>query len=160
MAGQKSKTTNRTLLEAFQALSVIAGTSWADPRVALRIGRSFRAVRKADDEIEKDRAVLLDQYAVRTDEGSYATGEGGGILLKDPLAFNKQWRELLDEEVELEVWPVDVSALADGKAKKGNCKECHRALGPNLSPFYLEVLVEIGVVVGADDQEAVTPAGE
>lgn len=154
MAGQKVSCTNRDILEGFIAMGQLAGTSWADPKVALRIGRSYREIRKAHDELEKDRTVLVDKYGIREPDGSYAKeSDGVNVRMSDPLAFKNAWDEALAEAAEIVVFPVDIGALHVGQAKKGNCKECHRAVGPNLSPFFLEVLVNIGVVSGADELE-------
>lgn len=161
MAGKKITCSKQDVLEAFAALSMLAGTSWADPKVALRIGRTFRSVRKANEALDADRTELLDNYGVRGEDGGYAKDPAdGSIRLKDPLGFNKGWRELLAEEADIEIFNIDIGVLNDGKAKKGNCKECHRAMGPNLSPFHLEILVRLGVITGDGLDEAAAPADE
>lgn len=155
MAGEKVTCTNRDILEGFVAMGQLAGTSWADPKVALRIGRSYRQIRKAHDELEKDRTVLVDKFGVKESDGSYAKeSDGVNVRMSDPLGFKNAWDECLAEGVSIEVFPVDIGSLGDGKAKKGNCKECHRAVGPNLSPYFLEVLVNLGVISGADEEQS------
>lgn len=141
------------------AFGELAGTVWGEPHVALRIGRSFRSVRKANDNIELERESLLEQYAAKDADGSYIRLDGtGSVKLTDQKEFGEGWREVLAEEIELDVWPVDISAMGDGKAKKGRCKECNRAMGPALSPFHLEVLVNLGAILdGSDTEPAGTP---
>ena len=157
MASQTVKCANRDVLEAMQAFGELAGTVWGEPNVALRIGRSFRSVRKANDDIELDREKLLEENAAKDADGSYIRIDGTGqVKLSDQKSFSEGWRAVLAEEVEIEVWPVDISALHDGKAKKGRCKECNRLLGPALSPFHLEVLVNLGALT--DGSENAEPA--
>ena len=153
MASQTVKCANRDVLEAMAAFNELAGTVWGEPQVALRIGRSFRSIRKANDSIELEREGLLEQYAAKDAEGSYVRLDGTGtVKLVDQKSFGVGWRAVLDDEVELQVWPVDISALSDGKAKKGRCKECNRLMGPALSPFHLEVLVNLGAIVDGSEQ--------
>lgn len=153
MASQKMKCTNRDVTEAMMAFGELAGTVWGEPHVALRIGRSFRSVRKANDNIELERESLLEQYAAKDADGSYLRLDGtGSVKLTDQQSFGEGWRAVLAEEIELDVWPVDLSAMGDGKAKKGRCKECNRAMGPALSPFHLEVLVNLGALTDGSEQ--------
>ena len=160
MASQTVKCTNRDISEAMMAFGELAGTVWGEPHVALRIGRSFRSVRKANEAIELERETLLEQYGAKDAEGSYVRLDGGNVKLTDQKAFGAGWREVLDTKVMIEVWPVDLTVLHDGKAKKGRCKECNRLLGPALSPFHLEVLVNLGAILDGAETDAAPKKAE
>lgn len=162
MARKSVTLKNRDVLEAAQAMAVLTSDRWSDSQVAFYLGKSFRSLRDAGDDIEKTRTGLIEQFAVRDEDGGYKKDVlDGTTRLADPKAFNAEWRKLLETEVEITLYPVKLEALlaATGKGKK-RCKECDRPHTPNISMQQLEALVHIGALIyepadddGKDEEE-------
>lgn len=151
MAKKSVTLKNRDIMEAAQALAAITSQRWSDSQVALYLGKSFRALREANEDTEKVRATLLDQFAARDEDGAYRKDQlDGTIRLVEPTRFQAEWRKLLETEVEVTLYPVKLDALiaANGQGKK-RCKQCDRPLTPDISMQQLESLVHVGAILSA-----------
>jgi hypothetical protein len=144
MAGNKVTCTNRDVWDAHGALAALVNQGWPDARTGFQVAKTFRNVRNAQESIEETRTMLLKEYAVTAEDGGYAKDVDGTIRLSDPAVFNDEWRALLVKEVELEVFPVPMSALLDGK--KSKCSKCGRS-NIHVTPVQLEVLAHIGALL-------------
>ncbi len=143
MTGKTVTASKRDVWEAFDAMAGLVSQSW-EASIGLRLGRTFRRLRTVREDIDGDRTVLLNEYAVKGDDHAYVKDVDGTIRLSDPAEFNAKWRDLLSEETTLEVFPVALAALTV-KGKKGRCKECNRLLGP-IAAAHLEVLDHLGII--------------
>lgn len=150
MVSRSITATNRDVWEAHGALAVLVNQGWADARTGFQLAKTFRKLREAQESIEETRTMLLKEYAVTAEDGGYAKDADGMIRLSDPAAFNDQWRELLAKTVDLEVFPVPMTALLDGK--KSKCSKCGRA-GIHVTPVQLEILVHLGVLDDLGEQK-------
>lgn len=149
MARKSATLKNRDIMEATQAMAVLTSDRWADSHVAFYLGKSFRALREANEDVEKTRMGLLEQFAVRDEDGGYKKDQFDGMIrLTDPKAFNAEWRKLLDLEIEVTLYPVNLEAISAAQGtKRKRCKECDRPYTPNLSIQQLEALVHVGAIL-------------
>lgn len=103
--------TNQELLEIHEALKKLDGTEGQskqtlDDRVVYRLGRNLKRVQGLVRELEEDRQKLIEELA---DEGATElTGD-------QAREFNKRWRVMLKEEVDIELRQIDRSLLDAGK---------------------------------------------
>jgi hypothetical protein len=135
------KTTNREIWETFDAMAPLVHRPWKDGKVALNLAKTFRRLREKHDEIDEARQALLAEHAARSEDGGYAKEPDGNIRLKDPVEFNKRWRELLLDEAQLEVFPVRAKVVGDGKAQ--------------LTAYQYELLINLGIL-----EDGEKPRGE
>jgi hypothetical protein len=136
------KTTNREIWEAFDAMQVVVNKGFKDGRVALNLGKTFRRLREAREEIDTARQSLLAEYAARAEDGGFAKEPDGlTIRLKAPVEFQEAWRELLNTPAEIEIFPVKVKAIEAAKVQ--------------LTAYQYEVLVFLGAL-----EDGEKPKGE
>jgi hypothetical protein len=135
-----TKTTNREVWEAFDAMGVLVNRPWKDGRIALNLGKTFRRLRQAREEIDEARSSLLAEHAARAEDGGFAKEPDGSIRLKNPVDFNTAWRELLQTEAEVELFPVKTKVVSEAKVQ--------------LTAYQYEVLVNLGVL---EDGEKAKP---
>lgn len=133
--GVPVKVTNREVWEAFEAIGGLVSRGWGDAKVALALGRTSRSLRNEWEKIDQARKMLLKEYG--------EVDKSGEVKMKDPIAFGAAWKELLKAEVELEIWPISVTAL--GSRTKA-CETCHRGPLDDIPAMHLETLVFLGAV--------------
>lgn len=154
MAGKAVVCSNREAWEACDAMGALVTHGWRDHKVALALGRTFRALRSVRDEIEEGRSSLLAGHAVVAEDGGYAKNEDGTIRVKDDQGFNVEWRKLLAEPVELTLYPLTVKQLTDAGLKKSDkpCQTC-KHVPPTLTAMQLEALVHVGAIELGEEEE-------
>jgi len=126
------KTTNREVWEAHDAMAVLVTRGWKSGKIALAIGKTFRRMREKREEIDEARTLLLADHAARADDGGFAKEANGEIRLKTPVEFGKEWRTMLLEACELEIFPIKAAEVEKAKVQ--------------LTAYQYEILVNLGAL--------------
>lgn len=102
--------------------------------MAINMGIRVMKLREFFLAADSRRTQLAEKYAKRNEEGGFVGSEEGGILLDDPMSYDRDWKELLDSEVEdYPEWPVDVALSS--------------ALPDDVSAAEVEALLRLGLMV-------------
>ena len=109
-----------------------------------RLSLSYGEVKKIADSLDDERERLIEKHAERDNDDKKIKGEPNPVTnmptwkMQDEQAFNDEWKELLDQEVEITVYPV---SLGD--------------LGKNFAIDFvtLEVLMRVGMIKEMNDSE-------
>jgi len=133
------KTTNREVWEAFEAMAMLVNRGWKSGKIALALGKTFRRLREKREDIDQARTALLAEYAARSEDGGFAKETSGDVRLRDPIAFNEAWRELLEQPVEVEVFPVKMKTVEEAKVQ--------------LTAFQYEILTNFGILEDGKPEE-------
>lgn len=134
-AGVMMPLLNRDIWEAFDAIQLLTARGWPDARDALAVGRTARRLRDKRAEVEDARQMLLKQYGeVQPD---------GAVTLKDHPGFSKAWKALMDTTVEVEVFPISLTAAV---SRQKACETCKRGPVDDMPAGHLEMLVYIGAI--------------
>ncbi len=128
---------NRDVWEGFDAIQGLTSRGWGDASVALALGRTGRRLRDKRDEIEDSRQMLIKKYGEKVENGSLQ------ITAKGQEAFVEEWRKLLMTSVELEVFPISLTAVM---SREKLCETCKRGPLNDIPAASLDVLVHIGIV--------------
>lgn len=152
MDRKEAKVTKRDVWEAFPALAVLTAQQFADSSVALYLGRTFRRVRAARDEIDADRRVLVESYGIKQEDGGYAMDPDGSVRLRNAPEFEEKWRDMLKAPATVDIYPVRLDALLPAGAKP-KCKECKRPMSAEIAAVHLDVLVHIGAITVPAEQD-------
>lgn len=129
------------LSDLYPAVEQLAGQPlYVSAALAVRDVRS--ALRPDWERFNEIYREIITRHAERDEDGSVVEGENPGtVQLEDPEAANEEIGELLSESTEVEVDPVDVSALD----KSGDEVE--------ISPQSLDVLMDFGLVTNGKGSE-------
>lgn len=116
------------LLDARDVVNDLAGTK-LPPRLALKVARSARKLFEALEVLEGVRKDLIKSYA-KHEEGAIVIGDDG-VEWEDKDAFEKEMREALDTDAEIEFSPILLK---------------HFPKNVQFTPVEINVLVEAGLV--------------
>ena len=104
-------TTNRALRVLHAALSQISQIPLPS-RVGFPIARTAAETTKVMEVFDKVRLDLVKRYAEKDDAGEPKVDEEAGTyIMTDTKAFDKEFEELLDSEVEVQVFTARIAEL-------------------------------------------------
>jgi hypothetical protein len=103
--------------------------------LAHRLAMSLRAIKVEQDTVEERREHLVETWAERgEDDQKRITRDDRGrptVIMKNQDAFDKEWKELLHVELEITVYPVNVTSFGDKF---------------QIAPADLEILLKLGIL--------------
>lgn len=144
----KVRMTNRDVVGAHRALrTLVKDRGFPDHETAANVGRTIRNLRAAEEAVEEERNILIAAHAKLDEDGKPVEVGGAGVALKDPRAFIEELRKMERTVVEVEIWPVSLTALG-GESRK--CTKCKQMLGAPAPEDYA-TLLDVGILhaVGA-----------
>lgn len=103
-----AKLTNAAVYSALMALSALSERK-LPVRAAIQVAKAHRVLREEWEDVEKLREKMIEEYAERDENGEKVRGEeinGQATVRIRPDVreqFNKEWKELLNSEVEVDV---------------------------------------------------------
>lgn len=103
-----AKLTNAAVFSALMALSALSERK-LPVRAAIQVAKAHRVLREEWEDVEKLREKMIEEYAERDENGEMVRGEeiNGQATVKIRQdareQFNKEWKELLNSEVEVDV---------------------------------------------------------
>lgn len=103
-----AKLTNAAVFSALMALSALSERK-LPVRAAIQVAKAHRVLREEWEDVEKLREKMIEEYAERDENGEKVRGEeiNGQATVKIRQdareQFNKEWKELLNSEVEVDV---------------------------------------------------------
>jgi hypothetical protein len=106
------KITNRKILEDMNMLRAVSQKQ-LPVKVSYAIAKN---IAKIDSELkvyEKERQKLIEQYAEKNKENKIISDKDGNVKFKDIEAWNKDIKELLDIENEIEIHKFKFEELAN-----------------------------------------------
>lgn len=131
-------TTNRALRMLHAALSQLSQIPLPS-RVGFPIARTAAETTKVMEVFDKVRLDLVKRFAEKDEEGEPKVNEDAGTyVMTDTKAFDKEFEELLDAEVEVEVFTARIADLQSIE----------------VAPAVLVALIDVVLV----DEEAEKPA--
>ena len=106
--------TGRQAIAAQQALQII-GRKPIKVTGAVRVAKALQELTTVAGVIDERRRGLLEQYAIKTDDGKLVTDEAGNATFADDnqVRFGEGYNALMDEQIEIEMQPVAVRDLGE-----------------------------------------------
>jgi len=88
-------------------------------KMAICIAKDIEAFAKPLEIINKKRSELLNQYAVKDENGNvvYADEEQTQIKIQNPAEFYPKWQEMLNTDLDIDFKPLDMEALGNENIK-------------------------------------------
>lgn len=150
--------TNKQLLTGYAALVTAARANWPKQRVAWKLSRNLRALKDPFEALRDAQRALAERYAEHTADGRTRMDPRGADMPKvDPAqqaAFDADWRELLAQELTVQLDPLPVGYLG---GDDDPLPMVHFPDGRAPVPVTAETLAELellGVVAVRDDDPA------
>lgn len=78
-----------------------------------KIQRNFKKLNEAFQEFEQSRSKLMEKYGERDENDNLIVDKNQRVKIMDPQAFEKEFSELLDTEVEVPLDTFSFKALED-----------------------------------------------
>lgn len=103
-----AKLTNAAVYSALMALSALSERK-LPVRAAIQVAKAHRVLREEWEDVEKLREKMIEEYAERDENGEKVRGEEingqATVRIRQDVReqFNKEWKELLNSEVEVDV---------------------------------------------------------
>ena len=100
----------RELRQAMPALNKILTTPFENAKLAYSIMKTSKKVLSELEDIEKMRLELIKKYG-ELDERGQPVLDGSQFKLRDPKGFEKEWDNLMETEIDLDVWMIPFEAI-------------------------------------------------
>ena len=82
-----------------------------DAKLSYILSRIAKKINSELEDIDKERLKIVEKYADKDERGKNKITSDNRILLKDNEAFNKEWLDFLETEIELDVWLIPWKAI-------------------------------------------------
>jgi len=82
-----------------------------DAKLSYILSRIAKKINSELEDIDKERLKIVEKYADKDERGKNKITPDNRILLKDNEAFNKEWLDFLETEIELDVWLIPWKAI-------------------------------------------------
>lgn len=146
----KITATNREVGSALRALeALVKGRGFPKQHHALRVGRSIRRLRDVAEQADEARHILLQAHAKLDEHGKPVMAGPGGVMLRDARAFTEEITALERKQVEVEVWPIPLSAVSKQDGTVTTCEQCQQVTGLP-EPEAFATLVDLGILTEVD----------
>lgn len=124
--------TGRQAIAAQQALQML-GRKPIKVAGAVRVAKALQELATVANVIEERRRGLLEKWAVQGENGKLVVDDAGNATFADgdQARFGEDYNALMEEEVEIEVQPVNVRDLGDIEVEPA-------ALGPLVAVGLIE----------------------
>jgi hypothetical protein len=100
----------RELKFAEQALTKVFNMPFSNVKLAYSVMKISKKVLRELTDMEEVRIELIKKYGELDQEGNPVL-EDNRFKLKDQKAFEAEWNELLDKEIDLDVWMLPFEAI-------------------------------------------------
>lgn len=108
--------TYETIIAIFKQAQATQFNSWDLPMsLSLQLSRVFGKLTKEAEVFEKERMKLVERYAEKDEDGNVKQDESGNAVLTDYDGFASEYREMLEEEIDVGFEPlkIDFTKLED-----------------------------------------------
>ena len=102
------------ILNKFEAFSKLADKE-IDLSSACVIAKNIKELAIYKDEFDKKRDKLIIEYAEKDEDGNIVQHDGDGIKIIDVDAFNKEFAEILNTDIEVDIIKLNKDSLSEIK---------------------------------------------
>jgi len=89
----------------------IFNSQFDDAKLSYILSKIAKKINSELEDIDKERLKIVEKYADKDERGKNKITSDNRILLKDNEAFNKEWLDFLETEIELDVWLIPWKAI-------------------------------------------------
>lgn len=69
-------------------------------QIAINMGHRIMKLRELYEAAEERRQLLVERHAERGEKNAIRIDDNGNAIMVDPVAFDKEWKEMLDSVIE------------------------------------------------------------
>lgn len=110
------KIKNEVLVNSVQVLSKLNNAE-LPVRVSYKLAKNIKSIEKELNIYEEEKQKLINKYGEKDEEGKLKTKEDGSINITDTENWNKDIKELLEIEAEINVEKINIDELAKSDLK-------------------------------------------
>ena len=110
------KIKNEVLLDSVQVLRKLNNAE-LPVRVSYKLAKNIKSIDKELKIYEEEKQKLINKYGEKDEEGKSKVNENGMINILDVENWNKDIKELLEIEVEINVEKINIDELAKSDLK-------------------------------------------
>jgi hypothetical protein len=104
---------NREVLNLLAGINGIANLP-ADYQFVYAMAQNKKALERANEPLEETRKRMVDENAERNEEGDVIIIPNVGVKIKNQKEVDKAWNELMEQEMEVEIFKVKEEYLPKG----------------------------------------------
>ena len=104
------KLINEVLVSSINVLSKL-NNSTLSVKTSYKLAKNIKAIDKEIVLFNEERQKIINKYAIKNEKGENKI-ENGIVELADTESFNKEYRELLDIEVDIKLEKINIDELA------------------------------------------------
>ena len=110
------KIKNEVLVNSVQVLRKLNNAE-LPVRVSYKLAKNIKSIDKELKIYEEEKQKLINKYGEKDEEGKLKTKEDGSINITDTENWNKDIKELLDIEAEINIEKINIDELAKSDLK-------------------------------------------
>ena len=110
------KIKNEVLVNSVQVLRKLNNAE-LPVRVSYKLAKNIKSIEKELNIYEEEKQKFINKYGEKDEEGKLKTKEDGSINITDTENWNKDIKELLDIEAEINIEKINIDELAKGDLK-------------------------------------------
>lgn len=110
------KIKNEVLVNSVQVLRKLNNAE-LPVRVSYKLAKNIKNIDKELNIYEEEKQKLINKYGEKDDEGKNKINEDGTIKILDTENWNKDIKELLEIEAEINIEKINIDELAKGDLK-------------------------------------------
>ena len=103
--------TKQDLLNTFEALTKLGNI--AGVKFSYFVGRNINLLKPEVVKYNDDRKILLESCSEKDENGKLKTKENGDAILKDTEVWAEKIKELLEEEVNIDLYKININDIPD-----------------------------------------------
>ncbi|WP_143314983.1 hypothetical protein [Clostridium sp. HBUAS56017] len=105
------KIKNEVLVNSVQVLRKLNNAE-LPVRVSFKVAKNIKEIEKELKIYEEEKSKLIDKYGEKDKEGKIKTSENGTVNIFDVENWNRDIKELLSIEIDLNIEKIDISELS------------------------------------------------
>ena len=110
------KIKNEVLVNSVQVLRKLNNAE-LPVRVSYKLAKNIKSIEKELNIYEEEKQKFINKYGEKDEEGKLKTKEDGSINITDTENWNKDIKELLEIEAEINIEKINIDELAKGDLK-------------------------------------------
>ena len=110
------KIKNEALVNSVQVLRKLNNAE-LPVRVSYKLAKNIKSIEKELNIYEEEKQKFINKYCEKDDEGNNKINEDGTIKIIDTEKWNKDIKELLDIEAEINIEKINIDELAKSDLK-------------------------------------------
>lgn len=110
------KLKNEVLVNSVQVLRKLNNAE-LPVRVSYKLAKNIKSIEKELNIYEEEKQKFINKYCEKDDEGNNKINEDGTIKIIDTEKWNKDIKELLDIEAEINIEKINIDELAKSDLK-------------------------------------------